>query len=98
MGFVEMIRRANAPLPAEHSVTFRLAAGLAVLTGVLACFSVGEISLLSTFIACVGTVVGMVFSYLTRARPWQWVKILLALAVLGIFGSFVVQILGAARV
>ncbi len=35
-------------------------------TGVLACFSVGEISLLSTFIACVGTVVGMVFSYLTR--------------------------------
>ena len=98
LGVVDMIRRANAPLAPEHSVTFRVATGLAVLTGILACYAVNEISVLSAFVACIGTVAGMVFSYLTRAKPWQWVKVLLALSVLGIFGSFVVQVLGAAHV
>jgi DNA-binding transcriptional regulator YdaS (Cro superfamily) len=97
-GFVEMIRRANAPIAPEHSVTFRVATGAAVVTGVLSCAAVKEISALSAIVACSGTVAGMVFSYLTRAKPWQWVKILLALGVLGIFGSFVLQVLGAARV
>jgi len=98
IGVLEMIRRANAPLAPEPSVTFRVATSLAVLTGILACYAVSEISLLSAFVACIGIVVGMVFSYATRAKPWQWVKVLLALAVLGIFGSFVVQVLGAAHV
>jgi transglutaminase-like putative cysteine protease len=97
-GLIEMIRRANAPTAPEHSVTFRIATGLAVLTGILSCAAVNEISILSTVVACAGTVAGMVFSYLTRTRPWQWVKVLLALAVLGIFASFVLQVLGAARV
>ncbi|MFZ2057510.1 MAG: transglutaminaseTgpA domain-containing protein [Acidimicrobiales bacterium] len=98
IGLVEMIRRANAPLPPEHSVTFRIATVVAVLTGILSCAAVGEVSVSSAVFASVGTVAGMVFSYLTRAKPWQWVKILLAVAVLGIFASFVLQILGAAQV
>jgi hypothetical protein len=97
-GFVEMIRRANAPLPPEHSVTFRIATAVAVLTGIISCAAVSEISALSAVLACAGTVMGMVFSYFTRTKPWQWVKVLLAVAVLGIFASFVLQILGAARV
>ena len=40
----------------------------------------------------------MAFSYATRTRPWQWVKIVLAVAVLGIFASFVLQVVGAAHV
>ena len=97
IGFVEMIRRANAPLPPEHSVTFRIVTAVAVLAGILACAAVGEVSVLSAGLASVGTVAGMVFSYLTRAKPWQWVKIVLAVAVLGIFASFVLQILAAAH-
>ena len=38
----------------------------------------------------------MAFSYMTREKPWQWVKIVLAVAVLGIFASFVLQVIGAA--
>jgi len=97
-GFVEMVRRANAPVAPENSLTFRLATAGAVITGVLSCAAVNEISLASSVLACAGTVLGMLFSYFTRSRPWQWVKILLALAVLGIFASFVLQVLGAARV
>ena len=47
-GLVEMIRHANAPLPAEHSVVFRLATAVAVLTGIIACRAVGEVSVVST--------------------------------------------------
>lgn len=97
-GLWAMIRKANAPLPPEHSVTFRLAIAAAVLTGIVACFAVGEISGLATAGACLGTVLGMVFSYITRSKPWQWVKLLLALAVLAVFGSFVIEVLGAANV
>ncbi len=98
IGFVEMVRRANAPLPPEHSVTFRIATAVAVLTGVLACAAVGEISVMSAVLASAGAVAGMAFSYVTRMRPWQWVKILLALAVLAIFASFVLQMISAAHV
>ncbi len=97
IGLVEMVRRANAPLPAEHSITFRIATALAVLTGILACAAVGEISVVSAVLTCAGSMAGMGFSYATRTRPWQWVKILLAVAVLGIFASFVLQVLAAAH-
>ena len=93
-----MIRHANAPLPPEHSVTFRIATAVAVLTGIIACAAVGEISLTSAAVASGAAVAGMAFSYLTRNRPWQWVKILLAVAVLAIFASFVLQMISAAHV
>jgi transglutaminase-like putative cysteine protease len=96
-GFIEMVRRANVPPPPEHSVTFRVATAVAVLTGILACAAVGEVSFFSAVLACAGTVVGMVFSYVTHDKPWQWVKLLLAIAVLGVFASFVLQIVGAAH-
>ena len=96
-GFVEMVRRANAPLAPEHSVTFRVATAVAVLTGILACAAVGEVSVLATVLASVGSVAGMAFSYKTRTRPWQWVKILLALSVLAVFASFVLQMISAAH-
>jgi hypothetical protein len=92
-----MIRRANAPLPPEHSVAFRIVTTVAVLTGLLACYTVGEVSAESAALACLGILAGMMFSYATRRKPWQWVKILLAVAVLGVFASFVHQIIGAAN-
>ena len=98
VGFVEMVRRANAPLPAEHSVTFRIATAAAVLTGILACAAVGEVSVLSAILASAGSLAGMAFSYRTRTSPWQWVKVLLAIAVLAIFASFVLQMISAAHV
>ena len=97
VGFVEMVRRANAPLPAEHSVTFRIATAAAVLTGILACAAVGEVSVLSAILASAGSLAGMAFSYRTRTSPWQWVKVLLAIAVLAIFASFVLQMINAAH-
>jgi transglutaminase-like putative cysteine protease len=97
MSLVATIRRANAPLPADHSVPFRVATTVAVLTGVVAAESVGELSLGLALGSVVAISVGMVFSYLTRGRPWQWVKVLLALAVLCVFVLFVAQIFGAAH-
>lgn len=92
-----MVRRANAPAPPEHSLTFRVATAVAVVAGILSCASVGEVSAPMAAVACTATVAGMGFSYATRRRPWQWVKLLLALAVLGVFVSFVLQVLGAAH-
>ena len=97
IGFIEMVRRANIPPAPEHSITFRMATAIAVLTGILACAAVGELSLFTAVLACAGTLVGMVFSYVTHNKPWQWVKLLLAVAVLGVFASFVLQIVGAAH-
>ena len=97
-GFFEMIKRANAPIPPENSIAFRVATAVAVVVGVMSCAAVSELSMPAALAACIGTVLGMVFSYVTRAKPWQWVKVLLAAAVLGIFASFVLQVLGAARV
>ncbi len=96
-GFVETVRRANAPPPPEGSAFFRVCALVAVLVGVLACASVGEISSASALVACLAIALGMTFSALTRNRPWQWVKILLAIAVVGVFVQFVVAVFGAAH-
>ena len=79
-------------------MTFRVATAVAVLTGILACAAVGEVSVPASVLACTATLAGMSFSYLTRNKPWQWVKLLLAVAVLGVFASFVLQVVGAAHV
>ncbi|HET9092570.1 MAG TPA: transglutaminaseTgpA domain-containing protein [Acidimicrobiales bacterium] len=94
---VERVRRANAPAPAEDSVLFRVATTVAVLAGVLAAESVGELNPLLTVLATVTVCTGMAFSYLTRARPYQWVKLVLAFSVLGVFAFFVDSILTAAH-
>jgi len=97
VGLIAAIKKANAPLPPENSVTFRIATALCVVTGIVSCASVGELSPRDAALACAGTLAGMVFSYLTRARPWGWVKVVLAIAVLGVFASFIMDILSAAQ-
>ncbi len=93
----ERVRRANAPTPPEDSVMFRVATTVAVLAGILAAQSVGELNPLLALLATVTVCVGMAFSYLTRAHPHQWVKLVLALSVLGVFAFFVDSILSAAH-
>jgi transglutaminase-like putative cysteine protease len=94
---VDQIRRANAPPPPDHSVTFRLSTAGAVLTGIVACGSVSELSVPVVIATATAVVAGMAFSYTTRDHPWQWLKILLAVAVVTVFGIFVDDILSAAR-
>src|ERR1700685_3707760 len=53
-GLIEMVRKANQPLPPENSVLFRLSTLVAVLAGVIGCAYVGEISLTVALIASVG--------------------------------------------
>lgn len=96
-GFFEMVRKANAPPPPEHSTLFRIATLVAVLSGVFACSAVGELATSSALLASVAIAAGMTFSSLTRRRPWQWVKILLAVAVMGVFVNFVAHIFGVAH-
>ena len=55
VGLVQMVRRANAPMPAEHSVAFRVATAVAVLTGILACAAVGEVSVTGAALASAGS-------------------------------------------
>ena len=76
---------------------FRLSTLIAVLAGVFACSSVGELSTTSAFVAAVAISAGMVFSAATRRRPLQWVKIILAVAVLAVFVQFVEHVFGAAH-
>ncbi|MGH9296788.1 MAG: hypothetical protein ACRDZP_02280, partial [Acidimicrobiales bacterium] len=95
--FVEMVRKANAPAPPEHSVLFRVATTVAVVVGILACESVGELSTAAAASAIVAVSAGMAFSYATRQKPWQWLKLVLAAAVLTVFGDFVIEIFHAAH-
>jgi transglutaminase-like putative cysteine protease len=97
VGFLEAVKRANMAPPAEHSVVFRLATLVSVLVGILACADVGEITAATALVASVAIVLGMLFSYATRSRPYGAVKILLTAAVLAVFASFVLQIFSAAR-
>ncbi|MGD0593876.1 MAG: transglutaminase domain-containing protein [Acidimicrobiales bacterium] len=96
-GFFEMVRRANAPHAPENSFLFRISTLVAVLVGVFACSSVGEVSSSSALVAGFAIAIGMTFSAVTRHRPWQWVKILLAGAVIAVFVQFVAQVFGAAH-
>jgi hypothetical protein len=92
-----MVRKANAPHAPENSVLFRVVTLVAVLVGILACSSVGELSSGSALVAGAAIAAGMTFSALTRRKPWQWVKVLLAGAVIAVFVQFVTQVFGAAH-
>ncbi|MGC9960831.1 MAG: transglutaminaseTgpA domain-containing protein [Acidimicrobiales bacterium] len=96
-GFFEMVRRANAPHSPENSAFFRTSTLIAVLVGIFACESVGELSPSSALVAGIAIAAGMTFSALTRKRPWGWVKILLAGAVIAVFVQFVYEVFGAAH-
>lgn len=96
-GFFEMVRRANAPHSPENSTFFRTSTLIAVLVGIFACESVGELSPSSALVAGIAIAMGMTFSAFTRKRPWAWVKLLLAGAVIAVFVQFVYQVFGAAH-
>ncbi|HTW97268.1 MAG TPA: transglutaminaseTgpA domain-containing protein, partial [Acidimicrobiales bacterium] len=94
---LDAIKRANAPLAPEDSVALRAVTCLAVVAGLVACESVGELSLEATLAAAGAISVGMAFSYLTRRRPLPMVKVLLAVAVTVVFVDFVLHVLGRAE-
>ncbi|MGH9171668.1 MAG: DUF4129 domain-containing transglutaminase family protein [Acidimicrobiales bacterium] len=96
-GLLALIVKANAPPPPENSWLFRAATQVAVLTGIFACASTGELSFSAALLAAMAVTAGMAFSAITRRHPWQWVKILLAVAVLLVFADFVTQLFAVAH-
>jgi transglutaminase-like putative cysteine protease len=77
---IATIRRANQPGPPEDSIRLRVACTGAVLVAIAACAALGEVPTATAWAAGGLVAAGMVFSYVTRARPPGWVKVLVALA------------------
>lgn len=92
MSLWSRIVEANRPGPPEHSLSFRIASVGAVVIGVGACWSQGELTTGVSVIAVVATVVGNVLSYLTRTRPWPGVKPALAVCAIGGFAWFLTTV------
>ncbi|HEX7443517.1 MAG TPA: transglutaminaseTgpA domain-containing protein, partial [Acidimicrobiales bacterium] len=86
--FVEV----NRPGPPEHSISFRAASVMAVLVGIGACWSEGELSPSVSLFAVVATVVGNVVSYRRRSNPWPGVKPVLAVCAIGGFVWFIMTV------
>jgi len=86
--FVEV----NRPGPPEHSISFRAASVMAVLIGIGACWSEGELSPTVSLFAVVATVVGNVVSYRRRSNPWPGVKPVLAVCAVGGFVWFILTV------
>ena len=86
--FVEV----NRPGPPEHSISFRAASVMAVLVGIGACWSEGELSSAVSLFAVVATVLGNVLSYRRRTHPWPGVKPILALCAVAGFVWFILTV------
>lgn len=86
--FVEV----NRPGPPEHSISFRAASVMAVLVGIGACWSEGELSPAVSAFAVGATVIGNVVSYRRRAHPWPGVRPVLAVCAVGGFVWFLVTV------
>jgi protein-glutamine gamma-glutamyltransferase len=86
--FVEV----NKPGPPENSISFRAASVMAVLIGIGACWSEGELSPAVSLFAVVATVVGNIISYRRRANPWPGVKPVLAVCAVGGFVWFILTV------
>ena len=86
--FVEV----NRPGPPEHSISFRAASALAVVIGIGACWSEGELSPAVSLFAVVATALGNIVSYRRRAHPWTGVKPILALCAVGGFVWFILTV------
>jgi transglutaminase-like putative cysteine protease len=85
---IEAIRRANLPQPPEDSIRLRVACTGTVLVAIAACAAQSELSPTTAAAAMVLVPVGMVFSYLTRARPPGLVKVVIAAAAIAAFVWF----------
>jgi len=86
--FVEV----NRPGPPEDSISFRAASVAAVLLGIGACWSEGELSPTVSLFAVVAPVVGNVIAYRRRADPWPGVKPVLAVCAVGGFVWFLLTV------
>ena len=86
--FVEV----NRPGPPEGSISFRIASVMAVLVGIGACWSEGELSPAVSLFAVTATVVGNIVSYRRRSHPWPGVKPVLALCAVGGFVWFILTV------
>ena len=88
MKLIDAIRRANQPGPPEHSVRLRIACTLAVLVAITASTAESEVSHLTAIEGGALVVAGMVFSYRTRERPPNWVKLIAAVAAVSVLVWF----------
>jgi hypothetical protein len=86
--FVEV----NRPGPPEHSISFRAASVMAVLIGIGACWSEGELSPAVSLFAAAATVLGNIVSYRRRSDPWPGIKPILALCAVGGFVWFILTV------
>ncbi len=86
--FVEV----NRPGPPENSISFRAASVMAIVVGIGACWSEGELSAAVALFAVTATVVGNLIAYRRRADPWPGVKPILALCAIGGFVWFIVTV------
>ena len=92
MSLWQRVVQANKPGPPEHSVPFRVASTGAVVVGIGACWSQGELSPTVAVGAVVATVVGNALSYRSRSRPWPVVKPVLAACAIGGFVWFIATV------
>ena len=88
----QRVVEANRPGPAEDSVSFRAASTAAVLAGIGACWSQGQLSPVVCLVAVAATVIGNVVSYRARQRPWPGVKPILAACAIGGFTWFLLTV------
>jgi transglutaminase-like putative cysteine protease len=96
MSVLQAVRRANLPGPPEESVPFRVAATASVVVAVAACWSQGELSGPVALGSVVLIVLGNLFSWRRRANPLPYLKLILALAVVGGFAWFFEAVSGQA--
>jgi len=97
MSMYETIKRANLPGPPEHSIALRVSSAGAVVVSIAACWAQGELSGLVASLSIVLIIVGNVFSYLRRERPFPFLKIVLAAVVVASFLWFFTAIAGSAE-
>jgi transglutaminase-like putative cysteine protease len=88
MSLYGMVKRANQPGAPEHSTLFRASATGSVVVAIAACSAQGELPgwLAAGSIALV--VIGNLFSYWRRDTPLPYLKVVLAVVVVGAFVWF----------
>lgn len=89
MSLLAAVKKANQPGPPEDSVRFRAAAAASVLVGIAACSAEGELAHPTALVSALLILSGMVFSYVTRARPPGYIKVAAAVAAVSLLAWFV---------
>ena len=93
-GFIEAVKRANAPKPPEPSVRLRLASAASVAVGLLAATAQHEIAFPTAVLSILLVGCGMAFSHRTRERSLNSVKVGVAIGAIAAMAWFVHDIAG----